>query len=500
MLAGAVCIRGTSLRFKAKAGELEVRAPIRFLNALYEWCDGSRTASEMAALANGRWGVSRFVDFVEETPDAGVLIDASRLLESAFDAVQLPSALGRSSPEETWETERHSAHASRDAVRGPLVRLPEARAPQLTRLADARRSSPGFANGNVSATQIAALLDGMYGLSAGAGAKVATLGRRNTPSAGAFNALRISLVLTQPLSDVPPGVDDVIFERAGKLGLRRRGEAGTRWCRALLDVHRWLLAKGLVVVSADTSAAALKYKSRALHFALIETGASLQNAGLAAAELGIGFRVLGGYYPDRLAQLCHLEGERVLGCAVFGALVQEDEPARRTPRKALRFDWAEAGDDNPVYIAGRRSAEYADFWHRLGSLDRCARGLRHCHLGSGGALFLFGFGTLRRRHGKSARRGGRPAGARALCTRPIPTRGSCAVHPFDPGKRYLWAPARQRGSDLGRWVPAECVYAASALPKRFASQAITRTTSSGCATDADVNVAIERASLRGDRA
>ena len=445
-------------------------------------------------MAEVRWGPSRFRRFVEQMLDAGVLIDASRLLESAFDAVQLPNALGRSAAEAVWEAERMRAHELRAARAGDSTRLPQARAPRLSLLVDARRSSAGFGKGEVTLHQLAALLDGMYGLAAGPQAAVTTLSRRSTPSAGAFKALRISLILIQPAPDLAAGVYDVVFEGAGQVSLRRIGESGTSWCRALLDAHRWLLANGLLVVSADTTAAALKYKSRALHFALIETGAALQNAGLAAAELGIGFRVLGGYYADRLAQLCHLEAERVLGCAVFGSSTQDDESGTRPQRKAIRFDWAEAGDDNPVYIAG---AEVQSTPASGIGWGRSTDARTACAIAISEAVERYSYSVLGRCVVASASQleGAVDPTLLVRYSKSQYQRTDLGVHPFDAGKRYLWVPARQRASDKWLWVPAECVYSASTLPRRFASQAITRTTSSGCATDAQVDVAIERAAF-----
>jgi ribosomal protein S12 methylthiotransferase accessory factor len=67
------------------------------------------------------------------------------------------------------------------------------------------------------------------------------------------------------------------------------------------------------------------------------------------------------------------------------------------------------------------------------------------------------------------------------------------VHPFDAKRRYLWVRARGLVSGQERWVPADFVYPVAVLPAPYARHALARNTSSGCACDTSVTVAIERA-------
>jgi ribosomal protein S12 methylthiotransferase accessory factor len=493
MLAGAVCIRGALLRLRSKVGEVEVRAPAHFLTALYEWCDGRNTSSEIEALADARWGASRFPSFLSGMLASGVLIDASHLLDAAFDAAQLPSPFGRSAAEEAWEAERRTAHerSPLQEVRGRA--LPAARAVNLAQLVDRRQSAAGFGSDRVSAERLAALLDSLYGVAASGLDKTATLGRRSTPSAGAFKSLRISLVLLRAADDVEPGVYDVNYEAAGRVVLHRAGDASNAWCRALLEGHHWVSATGLLVVSADTSAATLKYRSRALQFALIETGAALQNAGLAAAELGLGLRILGGYYADRLARVCGLQSERVLGCAVFGSLPRETEGPSSLPRRRLHFQWAENGDDS-LHIAG---AEVLG-GHESGiGWGRSTDALTACSIAVSEAVERYSYSLLGNCVSAKLAEldGALHPESLVLYSKDQYERTGLGARRFDTDSAYLWAPASRWGSHQTAWVPAECVYAATALPEAFARNALTRSTSSGCATDANIDLAVERAAF-----
>jgi ribosomal protein S12 methylthiotransferase accessory factor len=493
MLAGAICIRGATLRFKSKAGEIEVRAPQRFLKALYDWCDGRSTKSEIEALAKARWGTSRFAAFLDRMFASGVLIDASHLLDAAFDAVQLPSVFGRPALEETWEAERRRAHDQPERSGNPGRLLPRLRAPSMARLIDARHSAAAFGSAQVSADKMAALLDALYGLAGTGLAKVVTLGRRSTPSAGAFKSLRISLVLLRAAEDFEAGVYDVEYKGSGSVALHPAGDASSEWCRALLEGHLWVSAAGLLVVSTDTAVATLKYRSRALHFALIETGAALQNAGLAAAELDLGLRILGGYCADRLARACRLQGERVLGCAAFGSLPVGAEGRSDAPRKALHFRWGENGDDS-LHIAGAEVV--GDRKSGIG-WGRSADALSACSIAVSEAVERYSYSVLGNCVAAKVAEldGALDPESLVLYSRDQYERADLGAHRFDIDSTYLWAPASRWGSNEAAWVPAECVYSATALPVRFARNALTRITSSGCATDVNIEVAIERAAF-----
>jgi SagB-type dehydrogenase family enzyme len=62
-----------------------------------------------------------------------------------------------------------------------------------------------------------------------------------------------------------------------------------------------LLAPGrpLLFVSADLERPSRKYSNRGYRYALMEAGAAMQNAYLAAAELGLPIRAIGGFHDDR---------------------------------------------------------------------------------------------------------------------------------------------------------------------------------------------------------
>lgn len=478
---------------RSPAGVWAVEAPARFLRGLFDWCDGSRSLDEVEHAALARWGPSRFGAFVQDMLSRGVLIDGSRCLESAFDAIQLPSRLGRSASEAEWEAERLRA-PSESPFAEPARMLPGARTGSLARLLHKRHSSPGFGAGRITASQLGELLYASNGVVERKGEAHSLLGRRTIPSAGAFKRLRLSLLLVRRVGGFEPGSYAVVYPEAGRVALRRVAAASSDWCRAILEPHRWLEATGLIVASADTSAAALKYRSRALQFALIEAGAALQNAGLAAAELGVGFRVLGGYHADRLSELCASRGGRVLGCAVFGAPRSEAEGRAVSARTALKLHWAEELPGSALRIAGAevsgdRGAGIA--WGRSEDAETA------CAIAVSEAVERYSYATL----GACVEStlddlpGAVPPPTLVVYARSQYRRESLGVHAFVPGTAYLWARATEWASGRSGWVPAECVYSARALPAGFAARALTRASSSGCATDARIETAIERAAF-----
>ncbi len=85
MLAGPALIQGGVLTLRAKDEELTIKAPAKFLRALFHWCDGSKTRAELASMAEAKWPASRFGGFMDAMLEAGVLVDhrfvADRLLQ-----------------------------------------------------------------------------------------------------------------------------------------------------------------------------------------------------------------------------------------------------------------------------------------------------------------------------------------------------------------------------------------------------------------------------------
>ncbi len=459
MLAGASVIRGSELRLRAKSGNVQVKAPARFLKALYEWCDGTRTSAEIQGGAQARWGASRFASFMGEMLECGVLVDASRMLDAHLEATDLVDPFDGACAEQREAAVRRGALRAKFEASADTL-LPSSRAPLLGKLLDTKPSAVGFGSGTVGARQLANLLDAV----------------------GSIEPLRISVVLIRAVGRFRAGIYDVHVPRQGRVAMERIADDDGEWCRALLEAHRWLSATGLLIVSA-----------RALQFALLEAGAALQNGHLAAAETGLAFRISREYDPSRLRRVCRLDAERVLGCAIFGA------PPKRVARTgqarhSLRFSWGE-GAGGRFHVAGAEVVG-CDVPSSIG-WGRSLHAPTACAIAVSEAVERYSYAKLGPCVEAIADELEGSIDPRALVPYADDQYRSrrLRVKRFDPSRRYLWVPATDLQTGRTAWVPAECAQSVSALPAAFADHALARTTSSGCATNADRKTAIERAAF-----
>ena len=396
------------------------------------------------------------------------------------------------------------AHSSRPRLRDEIVLQPGAKTP-LSRLFAGRHSAESFEDRPFAASDLSALLRALYGVVGGPAKAQArlepldvaeTLLRRTIPSAGGFKSLRVSLILCRGVGRVTPGVYEAVYSAAGRVALCPMGEAGNAWCRAIIDPHRWMTATGFLVISADPSAARLKYLGRALPFALIEAGAMLQNGSLAAVEDGFGFRLLGGYYADRMASVCKIAAGQVLCSAVFGVPGHRDRESPKEPdlRHRLSFQWMPETIGGGSHVARAQVLDVPLPGHGRG---RAVDPAIACAIAVSEAVERHAFvrlGTCI--EARASELEGKLIDPRLIALyAPAQYRNpALSVHAFEPRRSYLWARAeRCDGGSSTAWVPAECVWAAAAIPPRHARFALTRVSTSGCATDADFDTAVERA-------
>ena len=121
-------------------------------------------------------------------------------------------------------------------------------------------------------------------------------GRRPVPSAGALYPLELYVV-----APAVNGLDRGIYHfNPFRLRLARLAPFSCSDVRAaLVDPSILDHASALVVVTAVFARSRIKYGLRGYRFALLEAGHVIQNAVLAATELGLPALPLGGFY-DRL--------------------------------------------------------------------------------------------------------------------------------------------------------------------------------------------------------
>jgi SagB-type dehydrogenase family enzyme len=123
---------------------------------------------------------------------------------------------------------------------------------------------------------------------------------RPVPSAGGLYPLVVHALVREPVAPLEPGLwwYDPAAAELQLLGTETI-DVGEVFLR--LEMNDELLAPGrpLLFVSADLERPSRKYSNRGYRYALMEAGAAMQNAYLAAAELGLPIRAIGGFHDDR---------------------------------------------------------------------------------------------------------------------------------------------------------------------------------------------------------
>jgi SagB-type dehydrogenase family enzyme len=286
---------GDALVFTTPDREVRVEGDPRLASEILARCDGLSTAEE---IANG------FGE--EEAEDVLELIDLLAESEVVVDCTQAYRLFHRQSGIRSGFF-RELGDAELDDLMGQSFApggLAERREPlrpepvpvlDLTR----RRSSawPGEAHA-VSYPELSTVLSAMYRLGSD---------ERPVPSAGGLYPLVLHAVIREPLPPLElglwwydPWAQDLRLVREGRIDLE-----------SLLTPHPTtdrLIAAGrpVVTISADLERAAHKYSNRGYRYALMEAGAAMQNAYLAAAELDLPVRAVGGFDDEGLQELLAL--------------------------------------------------------------------------------------------------------------------------------------------------------------------------------------------------
>jgi ribosomal protein S12 methylthiotransferase accessory factor len=320
VFAGPALLREGRLRLRAPSCELVVTAPEALVTCAFDLCDGARTLQQVVDEAPDELR-SQLHDFLRDLLAHGVMVDASLLtLHSSAYAHQgspygVPASrkctmgIGRRFGATTDATVRAS-EASTRAV-GPV--------PLSTFFAQ-RVSASEFGGPPVTEEALLQFLWSIAGVVSSTHERLGNaIPRRTIASAGAMHLLQVVVVLLQPVGGYTPGAYRVVYPAAAAVALRWIAPEHGRLPGAFVDPSPLAGATGAVFVSADVKVAAMRYRNRAVQYLFMEAGAALQNAGLTAPQLGMGFLTVGGYREDAVERLCECAGNTVLGSGIFGA-------------------------------------------------------------------------------------------------------------------------------------------------------------------------------------
>lgn len=255
------------------------------LQPLLERCDGGQPVS--ALVADHGPGA---LELIAALLDSGAVVDAEHAWKVLHRQSSVGFALGRGITAEQLAVVQRQAFAPAGPT-GDRLALP-APSGQVGALARARRSMlPADPPRPPSFAELATLLAAAYGT------PVAADGTRSgaVPSAGGMYPLAVYVLLRRPLGPASPGL--WWFDpQAAELVELRPGSHDVRplfvpepTCDALLEA-----GEPVVFLAADLERPCRKYGARAYRYGLIEAGAAMQAACLAATELDLPVRPIGG--------------------------------------------------------------------------------------------------------------------------------------------------------------------------------------------------------------
>jgi ribosomal protein S12 methylthiotransferase accessory factor len=476
-----------------------VTAPGELLGAVVALCDGRMAWKEVAAELAATWSPPCVDAFLSHLTQEGLLVEAGEALACWGELGDVPAALPRSAPPaEVPLLHRHALDRLLPGAASRSVTAPVA-ASALAAVLHDRESCRTFADRPLSADDLATILWAAHGVTRGSDAG-SLQWHRTVASGGHMHSARWFAFVLRELpgsggaQGTLPGLYEARFHTGGGASLEQLAvDARPAW-RLLSDPRVLQFASALVLPVYDVAVPARKYGNRATVFAHIEAGQSLQNAQLMATALGAA-GMLRGDTCSRIAAECMgphwgASSDPEPRWVVMPALVLGAQPGAEEVRRQDSEAWVKVGPASALRPAGYDSRSFAFF---AGPIDV-----------GGEQVFASGRSAdprlaLRKAQAEAwERQGWAHLGEVIEGTLPdlpgaFDPRRTVAytreqhrspgfpLRPFSERQAYLW----RRGTDVASGsdilLPAECVHALSALPRRFAQQACANTSTSGVA-------------------
>lgn len=355
MLNGPCVINGNQLSLHLPDGDVTVQAERRLFQQLVALCDGTRTQSEILddpTVAKNRDELERFMAFLFE---AGVLIDANAFCQTALRYSRLTNPYGATAAR---------ALTSQIARRFPSDRVDDAGAFEkvgetpLDDVFESRTSAQTFGGGPVGFEALKSMLWSMCGVVSTHHERIgSSAARRTVASAGAMHLLKLFVVLREPTGPLAPGVYRVHFPSRKTIHFESVSDDIALLPRAFIKPWYLSFAAGVVFLAGNATVGSVRYGNRALQYLFCEAGAALHNGGLVAPKLGLGFLTFGGYCESVAEQMCRLDGDIVLGSAMFGVAASESQIALEQGCRSLEFGWSDLRSEHfsmPYFLARAR--------------------------------------------------------------------------------------------------------------------------------------------------
>ena len=295
-----------------------IEAPMEFLQAALQWCQGTLNMEQLRHNAQQRFGDEEFMHFAKNLIQAGFLADgATALLHRWRIMTSYGNRFGHPLPKNEWPALRMRLPQT---LEPDTQALPSKPLPRISALLQARSSCRTFSDAPVSAAQLGSWLVAAYGMRPNAPPTSAELPTpRTVPSGGALYPLELRLILRRPVDAWAPGIYGVRFGAQGQVGLQAVSTDLSTLETAYPPTPDLMNATGALVISGNLFHSARRYRNMALTLGLLEAGCVLQNLGLAASEAGLGWTAINGFDAEALGPLCGLAEDRlILTSGFFG--------------------------------------------------------------------------------------------------------------------------------------------------------------------------------------
>ena len=296
----------SGFRFGLLDRDVEIEGDPDSIWTVIELCDGTRTVEQISAEA-GNGSPDEVTDLIATLLREGALADCTQ----AYRLLHRQASVGSPMFVELSDEEL-SALMQETFVPAGTVGEPVALEPlgsTLLETASSRRSSYPGEHRPVSFEELSTVLEAIYGRPGAA---------RPVPSAGGLYPLAVHVAIRRPLGQLRPGV---WWLNPFAEALARTRDDAPDLARVILsqDVADGIAAANepIVFISADLERPSRKYSNRGYRYALMEAGAAMQNAYLAATELDLPIRAIGGIHDRLAAELLDLDED----CAALLALL-----------------------------------------------------------------------------------------------------------------------------------------------------------------------------------
>jgi ribosomal protein S12 methylthiotransferase accessory factor len=502
MIAGASCIRGRRLTVRSAGEDIDVEAPAKLLNQVFDLCDGTRSMQDILGRIEGDAAREEFSEFMRFLLGEGALIDANlasahaaryALQDSPFGVLADVATTGQVCRRFLWNEE------------GAPKALPEGtvavRGAPLKEHFDERVSTYTFDDKPVRESALHQLLWSLAGIVSNRHPRINDVApQRTIASAGGMHLLEVYVVLRRQVGRHVPGTYRVHYPDERALWLERLNDGDMQLPRAFAKPWELTFATGAIFLAGDPVVASLRYRSRSMQYLFMEAGAALHNGGLSAAALGVGYATIGGYYESVVGQLCGLDRQWVLGSAIFGARPTAEQLALVERAPDLGFAWVNG--TSPQFDIGV---------HLARANIKVSGEERAFTWGRGADPWL----AMRKAIGEAVEREGYREPRGIVEGRIADIEGAIdprefvrydesqyqqpdfPYRPFDPERSYPWATGTDMTSGAQVRVLAELVYSRSSLAERGhdTPRPYTQVTSSGCAAGVSFDDAAHRALL-----